>query len=51
MIAEDWDAFHAALPRTGPLIGLDLGTETIGVAVSDGFRRFVFCAVNRSAGK
>ena len=39
MIAADWDAFRDALPETGPLMGLDLGTETIGVAVSDGFRR------------
>ncbi len=39
MIAADLDAFRAALPASGPLMGLDLGTETIGVAVSDGFRR------------
>lgn len=30
--------FAAALPRMGALIGLDLGTKTIGVAVSDGFQ-------------
>ena len=29
------DAFAAALPPKGALIGLDLGTKTIGVAVSD----------------
>ncbi|MFN3936268.1 MAG: Holliday junction resolvase RuvX [Gemmobacter sp.] len=29
----------AALPRSGGLAGLDLGTRTIGVAVSDGLRR------------
>ena len=28
----------AALPPTGKLLGLDLGTKTIGVAVSDGLR-------------
>lgn len=28
----------AALPATGKLLGLDLGTKTIGVAVSDGLR-------------
>lgn len=39
MIAGDVQTFGAALPRTGPLMGLDLGTQTIGVAVSDGFRR------------
>jgi putative Holliday junction resolvase len=27
-----------AFPRTGKLLGLDLGTRTIGVAVSDGMR-------------
>ena len=30
--------FAAALPRFGALAGLDLGTKTIGVAVSDGMR-------------
>ena len=39
MIAETIDAFAETLPRHGPLAGLDLGTQTIGVAVSDGFRR------------
>lgn len=39
MIAADLETFVAALPAHGPLAGLDLGTETIGVAVSDGFRR------------
>ncbi|MBK5933962.1 putative Holliday junction resolvase [Rhodovulum imhoffii] len=29
--------FAAALPRTRPLLGLDLGTKTIGVAASDTF--------------
>ncbi|MFP3921518.1 MAG: Holliday junction resolvase RuvX [Dichotomicrobium sp.] len=29
------EAFHAALPAGARLIGLDLGTKTIGVAVSD----------------
>ena len=38
MIAADLAEFRAALPETGPLLGLDLGTETIGVAISDGFR-------------
>jgi putative Holliday junction resolvase len=28
----------AALPLTGKLLGLDLGTKTIGVAISDGMR-------------
>lgn len=38
MIADDWEAFREALPATGPLIGLDLGTHTIGIALSDGLR-------------
>ncbi len=36
MIFEDVTDFAAALPRHAPLAGLDLGTKTIGVAVSDG---------------
>ena len=35
---DDIEAFAAALPRTGGLVGLDLGTKTIGVAVSDALR-------------
>ena len=38
MIADRIEDFAAELPRTGALAGLDLGTVTIGVAVSDGFR-------------
>ncbi|GGL57726.1 Holliday junction resolvase RuvX [Wenxinia marina] len=38
MICDDATRFAAALPRTGALAGLDLGTKTIGVAVSDGLR-------------
>ena len=39
MIFEDIADFAASLPRAGALAGLDLGTKTIGVAVSDGLRR------------
>ncbi|ULB10016.1 Holliday junction resolvase RuvX [Cereibacter azotoformans] len=39
MIHESIEEFLAALPRSGALIGLDLGTKTIGVAVTDGLRR------------
>lgn len=35
MILPDAAAFAAALPPMRPLIGLDLGTKTIGTAVSD----------------
>ncbi|NDV01525.1 Holliday junction resolvase RuvX [Pseudoroseicyclus tamaricis] len=38
MICDSAEAFAAALPRTGALIGADLGTVTLGVAVSDGLR-------------
>ncbi len=39
MIFEDIADLAEALPRTGGLAGLDLGTKTIGVAVSDGLRQ------------
>lgn len=39
MIHDDITAFAATLPRHGALAGLDLGTKTIGVAVSDGLRQ------------
>lgn len=39
MIHEDIADFAAALPRFGAVAGLDLGTKTIGVAVSDGMRQ------------
>ena len=35
MITEDLADFGAALPPMRPLLGLDLGTKTIGVALSD----------------
>src|SRR6056297_2470232 len=36
MILEDIAEFAAALPRGRSVMGLDLGTKTIGVAASDG---------------
>lgn len=39
MICDTTEAFLAELPPMSPVAGLDLGTETIGVAVSDSFRR------------
>lgn len=39
MICPDIPAFAAALPGMGALAGLDLGTKTIGLAVSDSFRQ------------
>jgi len=38
MICEDIDSFAAALCPYPSLIGLDLGTKTIGVAISDSLR-------------
>ena len=38
MILDEITEFAAALPRAGALMGLDPGTKTIGVAVSDGLR-------------
>ncbi|WP_298432048.1 Holliday junction resolvase RuvX [uncultured Jannaschia sp.] len=38
MIHDSIDAFAAALPPLGALVGLDLGTKTIGVAASDTMR-------------
>lgn len=37
-ISDDISEFAANLPRHGAVAGLDLGTKTIGVAVSDGMR-------------
>ena len=38
MIHTDVTDFLEALPSTGPIAGLDLGTATIGIAVSDQMR-------------
>ena len=35
LITEEAGAFHAALPEGGVLLGLDLGTQTIGTAFCD----------------
>ncbi|MEM1267886.1 MAG: Holliday junction resolvase RuvX [Pseudomonadota bacterium] len=34
-VAPDIESFAAALPRIGGLLGIDLGTKTLGLAVSD----------------
>jgi putative Holliday junction resolvase len=44
VIDEDLSAFAAALPPMGAVMGLDLGTKTIGVACSD-TRRGIASAV------
>ena len=38
MILDTPEDFLASIPPTGALAGLDLGTVTIGVAISDGLR-------------
>ncbi|MET0314509.1 MAG: Holliday junction resolvase RuvX [Hansschlegelia sp.] len=38
-VIDDFQAFAAALPPRGSIAGLDLGTKTLGVAVSDPDRR------------
>lgn len=38
MIHDQAETFANLLPKSGALCGLDLGTHTIGVAVSDGYR-------------
>jgi putative Holliday junction resolvase len=35
-VHDEIEAFAAALPPVAPLLGLDLGTATIGLAISDG---------------
>ncbi|MFB2531163.1 Holliday junction resolvase RuvX [Paracoccus sp. p4-l81] len=39
MICADMSVMAEELPRIGAIAGLDLGTKTIGVAVSDSFRQ------------
>ena len=39
MTLDDIGIFSEALPAFGPIAGLDLGTATIGVAISDGSRQ------------
>ncbi|WP_339855250.1 Holliday junction resolvase RuvX [Roseovarius nubinhibens] len=38
MIHDEFESFATSLPAMGALMGLDLGTKTVGVAVSDGMR-------------
>lgn len=38
MICADIESFAATLPRMGAVAGLDLGTKTVGVSVSDALR-------------
>jgi putative Holliday junction resolvase len=38
MVLDEFEAFATSLPPNGALMGLDLGTKTIGVALSDVLR-------------
>lgn len=48
---EDAEAFAAALPAHGALLGLDPGTRTIGIAICDGGRRIATPLVGLKKGK
>ncbi len=51
LITEDAGEFAAALPEGGALLGLDLGTKTIGTAVCDAGWRFASNAKTLPRGK
>ena len=51
LIVESAPAFRAALPGGGALIGLDLGTQTIGTAFCDAGWRFASPAKTLKRGK
>jgi len=51
LIVENAPAFRAALPGGGALIGLDLGTQTIGTAFCDAGWRFASPAKTLKRGK
>ena len=48
---EDAEAFAAALPAQGALLGLDPGTKTIGIAISDPGRRIASPLLGLKKGK
>ncbi len=51
MIAGDARDFADALPDGGPLLGLDLGTKTIGIATCDAGWRFATAGKTLGRGK
>ena len=51
LITEDAGVFRAALPDGGALLGLDLGTQTIGTALCDAGWRFATAAKTLPRGK
>ena len=38
-ITQDINIFKGSFPKNGKIIGIDVGTKTIGIAISDNFRR------------
>lgn len=51
LVTEDAAIFREALPDGGALIGLDLGTKTIGVALCDAEWRFATAGKTLAKGK
>jgi putative Holliday junction resolvase len=51
LITEQAAAFRAALPEGGALLGLDLGTQTIGTAFCDAGWRFASAGTTLARGK
>jgi putative Holliday junction resolvase len=51
LITEDAGVFRAALPDGGALLGLDLGTQTIGTALCDAGWRFATAGKTLPRGK
>ncbi|OYW44160.1 MAG: Holliday junction resolvase RuvX [Sphingomonadales bacterium 32-68-7] len=51
LITEQAGEFAAALPQGGVLLGLDLGTRTIGTALSDAGWRFATAGTTLARGK
>jgi putative Holliday junction resolvase len=51
LITEDAAVFRAALPDGGALLGLDLGTQTIGTALCDAGWRFASAGKTLPRGK
>ena len=51
LVTEDAATFHDALPDGGVLLGLDLGTRTIGTALCDAGWRFATAAKTLPRGK
>src|SRR3546814_5351602 len=51
LITDNAIDMHAALPQGGALLGLDLGTKTIGIAICDAGWRFATAGKTLSRGK